>query len=653
MKNMSISMKIHLPLILSLVVGLFIVVYINYNNIDEIQEQTYSEQSEKLKSYFGNMIKAKSETALTNAIALSNDKAFADALVQDDRSVAMDEAKVILGQYSKESELKKVKLHIHTQDVTSFLRVWKPQKNGDDLKGFRHTINEIKSTQKSFSAIEIGRVGMTLRGLAPIFDNNDYVGSLEFILGFLPIIENAKKQNGSSALFLLKDEYLSIAKSLAQAPSVHGYVLSQNEKKSDMNLFAELKEIDLDFKDYSKTENYFITKLPLNDFQDKEIGHLIVGKKLQEVDAIVDNAISNSILQIIMMIIIDIFILVVVMLVINKIVSSPLGRVTALIKELSSSSGDLTKRISHDANDELGDISNYINEFIVKVESIIQETKTLAHKNVAIVEEIHTASKTIKDRAVSECDTLAQAEECSAEISGMSRTSLDEASKMVDDIAGADRSLDETHDEVNNLVSILEEGAEHELNLSEKLRQLSSDADQVKEVLTVISDIADQTNLLALNAAIEAARAGEHGRGFAVVADEVRKLAERTQRSLAEINATINLVVQSIQESSEEMEKNSEEFKKFNIVTEKIEGKISEVKSVVGNAGEMASNSLQTSTDIENKIATILTQISMIQEAARANANDVSDVTDASDGLSKMTNELNMKIKAFKTDAKN
>ena len=95
-------------------------------------------------------------------------------------------------------------------------------------------------------------------------------------------------------------------------------------------------------------------------------------------------------------------------------------------------------------------------------------------------------------------------------------------------------------------------------NVSEKTMDATRQAEDIKEIVGVIKDIADQTNLLALNAAIEAARAGEHGRGFAVVADEVRKLAERTTKSLGEIEANVNVLVQSVNEMSESIKEQTE-----------------------------------------------------------------------------------------------
>jgi len=168
------------------------------------------------------------------------------------------------------------------------------------------------------------------------------------------------------------------------------------------------------------------------------------------------------------------------------------------------------------------------------------------------------------------------------------RQSNDAIAQKAKELSSAlDRLRHETFKEVDGIVSTLtqkiHEATHKENDLAENLLQLTQDAEQVKEVLTVIGDIADQTNLLALNAAIEAARAGEHGRGFAVVADEVRKLAERTQKSLTETNASISVVVQAIGDSSEQMNANATTMNSLVEGVENVQNKMGEVIGILND----------------------------------------------------------------------
>lgn len=135
--------------------------------------------------------------------------------------------------------------------------------------------------------------------------------------------------------------------------------------------------------------------------------------------------------------------------------------------------------------------------------------------------------------------------------------------------------------ELNSMINItvdrIQSVANKEHELADNLQSLAGNAQETKQILITIGDIADQTNLLALNAAIEAARAGEHGRGFAVVADEVRKLAERTQKSLAETSATINILIQAINDNSDSLNKNMNEMMDLTQYVGTVDDKMSEL----------------------------------------------------------------------------
>jgi len=130
---------------------------------------------------------------------------------------------------------------------------------------------------------------------------------------------------------------------------------------------------------------------------------------------------------------------------------------------------------------------------------------------------------------------------------------------------------------INTTVDRIQSVANKEHELADNLQTLAGNAQETKQILITIGDIADQTNLLALNAAIEAARAGEHGRGFAVVADEVRKLAERTQKSLAETGATINILIQAINDNSDSLNRNMNEMMDLTQYVGNVDNKMGEL----------------------------------------------------------------------------
>ena len=229
------------------------------------------------------------------------------------------------------------------------------------------------------------------------------------------------------------------------------------------------------------------------------------------------------------------------------------------------------------------------------------------------------------------------------------QVSIENAKSTKDEIDNAESTLTNTNSIILNLSNDVRERSVAEAALADKLQQLSSDAQQVKSVLDVISDIADQTNLLALNAAIEAARAGEHGRGFAVVADEVRKLAERTQKSLSEINATISVIIQAIMDASGDIAINATEIDKLSTTADTAQEEISSSVSIMSTAvikvDEMVNGYIDNSKAIEGMVS----KVKIIDELSVSNAKSAEEIVVATEHLSQETASLNNLLESYKT----
>ncbi len=645
MQNLSISLKVFIYT--SLIGTLLIIVssFFLLSKASDIEQDVLKEKKLELVDFLNSKIQSKKDIGLSNAISIANNKDISNALENNNRDLVIDILSRIGKKFKDDTKYKNIKVHIHTKDTKSFVRGWAPEKFGDDLSGFRDTLLEVKKTKKPFASFEAGVAGLVLRGIAPIIEDGKYNGSLEFIQGLNSVAKSFDSQ-GKNFLFLMDNSLLPVAKNALDAPSVANYKVSQKFVQKDFLKDAQQIDMNALLKDgYHISSKYYYTFKDVKDFEGKKLGVFLVAEDIKQVKRTVESSKEMVIQSLIFIVALIVMMQLLVFLLLKKLVFQKIQSLENLMSK-SIATNDLSIRCQNDSNDEIGKLSKNFNRFLDAMSDIINSTKNSASENASISHELSTTSISVGNNVEDSVEIVnsatTQAKDIQSEIVG----AVSNAKDSKDDIAKANDNLEVARDYIISLTSKVQDNSQSEAELADSMDSLSKDAQEVKTVLNVISDIADQTNLLALNAAIEAARAGEHGRGFAVVADEVRKLAEGTQKTLAEIDATISILVQSIDTVSNQISSNSHEIQELaDIVEDKINTTVALVNTTVSASDRTVEDFEKTGKSVE----VIVKSVEKINSISSTNARSVEEIAAAAEHLSSLTTSLNAKLEIFKT----
>ncbi|MDE1358887.1 methyl-accepting chemotaxis protein [Vibrio aestuarianus] len=526
----------------------------------------------------------------------------------------------------------------HTQPATSFFRAHKPAKFGDDLSSFRKTVVETNQSRRTIMGLEKGVAGIGIRGIVPVYHQSQHIGSVEFGMSFDQTFFDQFKQSFGVDVNLYTFDGGNVN---TFASTTDGVMLS--EQADIQAVFDGRSEYEQRVTEYKGTPlATYLHVIP--DYSGDPIAVIEIAMDRSHNVAAEQGLVYQALLGAVVALVLGL----VAAYLIALGITNPINRAAKAMAEIAHGDGDLTLRLDDSAKDEVGELARQFNHFVTKVhDTVVEANQVSQHLNSAAEQLSQVTEQTGNNiqRQQQETELVATAmNEMVATVQEVAHN----ASEAADATEAANKAtingqsiVESVVGGINQLLSDIEQTGQ----VLEKLEQQSVDIDTVLEV---IRSIAEQTNLLALNAAIEAARAGEQGRGFAVVADEVRALASRTQQSTEEIQRIIEQLQQGAKQAVSVMQHSIDSTQTSVEQAEQAGASLHEITSTVDTINAMniqiasaASEQVSVSDEINRNIANINDAVILTVDACEQSEH-------ASQELKSLAQQLSQHMSHFK-----
>ncbi len=364
--------------------------------------------------------------------------------------------------------------------------------------------------------------------------------------------------------------------------------------------------------------------------------------------SLIEEPVNDAVMSTVTAVTIILAIIVAMILWATQMIAAPITTLTNTMRDIASGEGDLTRRIDINSQDEVGQLAHHMNTFIDKLRSMMLDTAAQAQQLSGAAAQLQDVSTNTNNEIQQEKE---QVDSVSAAVTEMAAT-----------VTEISRNAHETNRAADLVQSMTNDGAARSGQAQEVMTQLAGhigeaakvvagleqETSNIGAVIDVINGIAEQTNLLALNAAIEAARAGEQGRGFAVVADEVRSLASRTQESTDDIRNMISRLQQIAQQASVMMQQGQERAEGSVGQTQEVLDALRNITESVSTVQDQ-SHQIATSTEEQTVVAEdINNSLNAINDLVNSTANHAHLLADEARDLNSLAKALNNTVNQFK-----